>query len=113
MPENNNNNDNFNGKRFQRSGGRGHRKQNWPRGQKTTNTNRQPEFTVHSHGQRRYHTYDSVKELIIEDIQKSYEFGYDIAKSLRDLRLIDLDLKKPKRQISTETDQDKKEFGQQ
>ena len=49
-------------------------------------------------------TYASVKEAVIQHIQKTYKNGFDVAQSLEDMQLIDLDKEKPIRQISTESE---------
>ena len=52
-------------------------------------------FFPHSAGKQQSVTYDSVKEHIIKQIQKTFTYGQDIATTLNDLQLIDLVQYKP------------------
>ena len=51
------------------------------------NSSNQKEYKFHPHsfGRQHYATYASVKEMLIQNIQKSWDGGYDIAKSLRQM----------------------------
>ena len=51
-------------------------------------------------------TYDTVKEHIVQYVQKTYKNGQDVAVSLRDLQKKDLSLSSPTRGQSQDTDQD-------
>jgi hypothetical protein len=57
-------------------------------------------------------TYDTVKEHITQYVQKTYRYRHDIAKSLRDLEVIDLTKKHPMRDISNKKN-DEKNFEQE
>ena len=54
-------------------------------------------FSPQVSGSRNNAEYGTVKEHIITQIQNTYEDGHDIAQSLRDMVLVDLDLEKPVR----------------
>ena len=41
-------------------------------------------------------TYQTVKNVIVQQIQRNYEHGQDMAKSLRDMKPYDLEQCKPK-----------------
>ena len=58
-------------------------------------------------------TYDTVKDSIIQYVQKEYNRGQDVAVSLRDMSLIDLQPDMPTRVLSTETDAAKAQIEQQ
>ena len=49
-------------------------------------------------------TYDTVKDHIVQYVQKTYNQGQDIAISLRDLAIKDLDPQQPRRGQATSTD---------
>ncbi len=50
-------------------------------------------------------TYATTKEALEQYIQKEWkQGGYDVARSLRDLKEIDIEANKPKREISTKAD---------
>ena len=65
------------------------------------------EMKFHPHGigrDRQTVTFGKVKERIEMRVQKEYDFGKDIAESIRDLQLIDLSPMKPEIEESTEID---------
>ena len=65
----------------------------------------------HPHGigrDRQTVTFNKVKERIEMKIQKEYEFGWDMAESIRDMKLIDLTLLAPELGELTETDPQKR-----
>ena len=62
-------------------------------------------FYPHTAGKQQSVTYDSVKDHIIKQIQKAYHYGQDIATTLVDLKLMDLNQYKPTRMVSQETDE--------
>ena len=92
-------------------GGRYQRSSSFKRGKNyfSGNSSNQKEykFHPHTHGKQQYASYASVKDVIIQNIQKSWKGGYDIGKSLRDLAVYDLDPHKPTRQETSLTDADK------
>ena len=53
-----------------------------------------------------YGTYNDVKELIINDVQKKYEYGCDVAKAIRTGVPFDIGVLRPVRQSSNKTDPD-------
>ena len=62
-------------------------------------------FYPHTAGKQQSVTYDSVKDHIIKQIQKAYHYGQDIATTLVDLKLMDLNQYKPTRMVSQDTDE--------
>ena len=72
---------------------------------KTSNsTSNDYKFTPQSNGKVNNASYATVKETIVQYVQKNYKGGHDIAKSLKDLKVIDLQSEEPTRTMSTETD---------
>ena len=70
-------------------------------------TYKQPEIKFYPHGtsgKQQSMTYATVKDAIVQHVQKSFRQGHDIAVSLRDLNKRNLDSDKPKRETSTLTD---------
>ena len=59
-----------------------------------------------------YGTYNSIKDLIINDVQKKYEYGCDIATAIRTGTRFDLKTVEPKREESKKTDKDEKQHEQ-
>jgi hypothetical protein len=49
-------------------------------------------------------TYETTKDAVIQQIQKSYKGGQAVAKSLEDMQVVDLTAMEPTRTISAETD---------
>ena len=89
-------------------GGRGRSGRGSSRSSRTTSssssssTKTEIKFYPHgSGGYRQVVTYDTVKDAICEHVQRNYKYGQDIAKSLRDLQLIDLTADKPTRKRTT------------
>jgi len=77
--------------------GRGHDRQN--------TTEREMKFSPQSTAYRgKFATNATVKEHVIQEIQKKYKNGSDVAKSLRDNKLIDIVKMKPVRKVSNDTD---------
>ena len=65
----------------------------------------------HPHGvgaSRQTVTYNKVKERILMKVQKEYDYGQDIAESLREMSIVDLDALRPVIQETRETDEAKK-----
>ena len=52
-------------------------------------SNSELKFTPHYSGKQQMATYDTVKEHIIQQIQKTYQYGNDMASSLCDLTYTD------------------------
>ena len=88
-----------------RGGRRGSGRSNQYAGRSTSNPQSQKEikFSTHVQGKPQGATYATVKESILQHIQKTYKGGNDIARSLKDLKLIKLNDEKPKREISKES----------
>ena len=51
-----------------------------------------------------YGTYNDVKEIIVNEVQKQYEYGCDIAQAIRSGTKFDIKSVQPTREVSTETD---------
>ena len=99
-------------------GGRGNRN-NPGRGSgnsnsKTTNTpsKKQYMFAPHSSSRTNTATFASVSEHIADCIQKTYQNGHDIAKSLREGKVLDLTQDKPVRDIASNADPGKQKIMQ-
>ena len=76
-------------------------------GRNGSNNKADIKFYPHSAGRQQTVTYDSVKDHIIQKIRKTYEQGYDVATTLRDLKKKDFNdpTIKPVKQVSAETDE--------
>ena len=70
------------------SGGRNNNRNNTNRGNNTKNnpTTAELKFTPHYSGKQQMVTYDAVKEHVIQQIQKNYRYGIDMAQSLRNMQ---------------------------
>ena len=78
-------------------GGRGDGRRPW----------RQSELKFHPHGvgtDRQTVTFGKVKERIVMKVQKDYEYGQDIAESLREMEMVDLSSVRPTIQDPTEVE---------
>src|SRR5210317_1765633 len=85
----------------QAHGGRGRGRSNFGRGRGNTPTsNFKKELKFAPQGRSNTSTYSSVKEAIVQHVQKTYKNGHDIAKSLKDQMMINLDIEEPIRAIS-------------
>ena len=66
---------------------------------------REMKFSPHQYQSRNtVTTYATTRDAIIQHIQKTYKAGQDVAKSLEDMRAVDLAAVQPTRNISGETD---------
>jgi hypothetical protein len=63
--------------------------------------NKEIKFSPHTQGKAQCATYNTVKDAIIQYIQKTYKDGNDVAQSLKEAKSIDLAKEKPVRLIST------------
>ncbi len=97
--------------RFQGRGGRSGRgggRRNRKSGPRTTSPaagqQRLLQFSPNLGGKQHTATYATVKEAIIQYIQRTFKDGHDTAESIENGVLINLDSEKPKREISKETD---------
>ena len=72
---------------------------------KQQNNYKELKFAPHLQGKSSTATYASVKEAIIQEIQKTYKGGMDVSKCLKDMQKINLDADEPQREISVKTDQ--------
>ena len=61
-------------------------------------------FAPHVQGKGQTATYATVKEAIIQYVQKTFKDGNDIAQSLKDLEVFDMSKEEPARVISSEAD---------
>ena len=88
-------------------GGRGERSTGGRGGRSGGRGPWRPEMKFHPHGvgrDRQTVTFNKVKERIEMKIQKEYEFGQDMAESLRKMKLVDLTVLAPELGESTELD---------
>jgi hypothetical protein len=121
------NNSNYRGRSpFHRSGGRGFRGRSKSRGRgskyysksnkssryNSTSTTKEYKFAPHTHGNTTYATYSTVKDVIITYMKKHYKTGLDIAKSIKEGDIIDMTIKHPTHEISTETEDADREMEQ-
>jgi hypothetical protein len=60
-------------------------------------------FTTHTHGAVQTATYQSIKEHIANKIQKTLLHGHDVAQSIRDGVLVDLEAVAPRHEIAVDT----------
>ena len=60
----------------------------------------------------KYASFASVKERIVQKAQKKYKYGSDVAKSLKDEKLVNLSKAKPQMKMSTKTDAEEKKVEQ-
>jgi hypothetical protein len=99
-----------------RSGGR-HQGRGGGRGaggikRKTTKTStpsqtKEMKFHPQTLGKGNYGTYASVKDAIVQYIQKNYvDGGFDVAKSIDEMKKVDLDKQEPVREIAKDKDDD-------
>jgi hypothetical protein len=71
----------------------------------TKSQERELKFSPHQYqGRNNNTTYATTRDAIIQHIQKTYKAGQDVAKSLEDMRALDLTTVEPTRTISAETD---------
>lgn len=71
------------------------------------------EYKFHPHGIGAYAqtaTFQTVKDHIIQTIQKTFKNGQDVAESLRELKKKDLKSERPVLEVSSDTDADKKKI---
>ena len=59
-----------------------------------------------------FSTYNNVKDTIVTEVQKRYEYGSDIAKAFRSRQRFDIKTVKPTRGISKADNADKKKHEQ-
>jgi hypothetical protein len=94
-------------------GGRGNRSGGRGRFQYSNNNARPPsnaslpkelKFAPHTQGKIQYATYATVKEAVVQYIQKTFKGGHDVAKSLKDGKVVDLTLHEPDPELSMEND---------
>ena len=70
-------------------------------------------FAPKTQGQgSKYATFTSMKEKIVQEAQKKFKYSSDVAKLLKDGKLIDLSTSKPKMLLSLETDSAKQKVEQ-
>ena len=82
-------------------------------GSKSAKQEKEYLFASKTQGQgSKYATFTSVKEKIVPEAQKKFKYGSDVAKLLKDGKLIDLSTSKPVMKISWETDSAKQKVEQ-
>jgi hypothetical protein len=84
-------------------GGRGNGRFQGRRNWSTTTSSKQPEMKFFPHGigrERQTVSYDTVKDYIVQLIQKTYKNGQDTAVSIRDLKKKDLTPLQPTRGVA-------------
>src|SRR5210317_344395 len=85
----------------QARGGCGRGRSNFGRGRGNNSVpNYKKELKFAPQGRSNTSTYSSVKEAMIQHVQKTYKNGHDIAKSLKDQSLVNLESQDPIRRIS-------------
>ena len=94
-----------------RGRGRGYGIRNNDRANKGNNSssksnNREVKFSPQTQTKTNYATYATVKEAVIQHIQKSYKGGQDVVKSLKELKKVDLTTVAPTRRVSRVADPD-------
>ena len=67
----------------------------------TTTQKKDYRFTPNVQGKPQGATYATVKDHIVQYIQSNFKGGSDIAKSIKDLKVVDLSQEKPKRPLAT------------
>ena len=101
----NNNRNRGGGRGRGRSSGRSNRGfKNKSKDNSTKSKEKEMKFSPQSHGKGSTATYATVKDVLIQSIQKSYKGGHDVAKSLKDMQVIDLTTEEPLRAIATDAD---------
>ena len=97
----------FQGRRGGRQGQRSGRAQGSPSPRTTIPMAKQQEkiFAPHVQGKPQSATYATVKDAIIQFIQKTYKDGNDVAQSLKDGKEFDLASIEPTRGIAIDTDE--------
>ena len=59
-------------------------------------------FAPNTQGRPTHATYATIKDVIVQQIQKTYECDYDIASSLDNMELYDIEADKPVRELTRE-----------
>ena len=80
---------------------------------KKTTESKEVKFYPHTSGQQHTVTFDTVKDRIIQQVQKTYRHGVDVAESLRNEEKKDLSASEPTRELSTATDETQRFLEQQ
>jgi len=73
------------------------------RGNKSSTTKpveKEMKFAPQAHGSTTNATYATVKDHVVTQIQKTFKSGHDVAKSLRDMKQVNLYIYEPKRRVS-------------
>ena len=82
-------------------------------GQKSKSKEKKMKFATQEQMSRgNYATYNTVKDVIVQEVQRKYKFGLDVAKSIRDGQRFDLSGVKPNRQVSDKTNGKQKKIEQ-
>jgi hypothetical protein len=103
-----------------RNGGRGRGRGSGASNYSNNNSNRRSfdskkdmMFRPHGVGQQQGATYATVKDYIVQLVQRTYDEGHDIAESLRNEVEKDLSLEAPEKEISTATNENTKKTEQE
>lgn len=80
---------------------RGNNSHNNNNSRNNNNNSNELKFTPHYSGKQQMATYDTVKDHIIVQIQKTFKYGMDMAKSLRNSEYVNLREGRPTRMVVT------------
>ena len=69
-------------------------------------------FAPHTASKPQKHTFDTIKDHIVQVVQKTFENGHDVSLSLEEMQKVDLTTDKPERQISVDRDDVTREIEQ-
>ena len=93
--------------------GRGRSRGNGTGGRSTPSRAPDMKFTPHGIGRdKQTVTYDTVKDHIVQTVQKNYKHGLDVAQSLRNEELVKIEEAEPIRKLSQKTSQVEKDLDQ-
>ena len=70
-------------------------------------------FYPHTQGRQQSYSYETIRDHIVQQVQKTFKYGQDIVQSIRDESYIDFDLKKPTRAVSIAAKDDDKKIEQE
>jgi hypothetical protein len=99
------------GPRSRGRGGRGRgSRDNKPRSSTVSSKTPEMKFVPHGIGKDRLTaSYQTVKDYVVQVVQKTFKNGKDVADSLREMQVMDMETKCPVRKVSRETDPELKE----
>ena len=80
---------------------------------KTETSEQEYLFAPKAHGQAsKYTMFSSIKERIVQEVEKKFKYGSDVLKLLKDEKVTNMSTMKPKMQVSSKTDQTAREIEQ-